>query len=78
LYSYGSVSFTLGNLVTNLLSGYNTPSNLQKVLDFMSQNPDQGVATAAFKESVETISTNIRWMKTNFETISQFLQEQSF
>ena len=44
----------------------------------MSQNPDQGVATSAFKESVETISTNIRWMKTNFENISQFLQEQAF
>ncbi len=44
----------------------------------MSKNPDQGVATAAFKENIETINTNIRWMKMNFETISQFLQEQKY
>ncbi len=74
--SFGGVSFTLGNLVTNLLSTFNTQSDLQKVLDFIQQNPDQGVATDAFRESIETISTNMRWMKTNFDTIAQFLEEQ--
>ena len=42
----------------------------------MQQNPDQGVATDAFKESIETINTNIRWMKTNFDSIAQFLEDQ--
>jgi len=62
--------------VTSLLSTFNTQSDLQKVLDFMQQNPDQGVATDAFKESIETINTNIRWMKTNFDSIAQFLEDQ--
>ena len=75
-FSYGEVSFTLGNLVTSLLSGYNSESDLQKVIDFIQQNPEQGVASDAFKESIETIKTNIRWMKNNFEIISQFLEEQ--
>jgi hypothetical protein len=66
----------LGNLVTSLLSTFNTQSDLQKVLDFIQENPDQGVATDAFRESIETISTNMRWMKTNFDTIAQFLEEQ--
>ena len=62
--------------MTSLLSTFNTQSDLQKVLDFMQQNPDQGVATDAFKESIETINTNIRWMKTNFDSIAQFLEDQ--
>ena len=43
----------------------------------MQLNPDQGAASPAFKESIETINTNIRWMKTNFATISQFLAEEA-
>ena len=62
--------------MTSLLSTFNTQSDLQNVLDFMQQNPDQGVATDAFKESIETINTNIRWMKTNFDSIAQFLEDQ--
>ena len=63
--------------MTSLLSTFNTQSDLQKVLDFMQQNPDQGVATDAFKESIETINTNIRWMKTNFDSIAQFQSTQN-
>lgn len=60
----------------NILSEYNTQSELQRVMDFMQQNPDQGVATDAFRESIETINTNIRWMRTNFDNIAKFLEEQ--
>ncbi len=42
----------------------------------MQNNPEQGVAAPSFKEAIETININIRWMKTNYESIAQFLAEQ--
>lgn len=74
---YGGVSFTLGNLVTSLLRNFNTEYELLKVQDFLIKHPDQGVATNAFKQSVETISSNIRWMNRNAESLSQWLGENT-
>lgn len=71
---FGGVSFTLGSLVDRLLSRFNTKYELTKVMDFTTKYPDQGVASASFSQGLENINTNIRWMETNAQTITEWLK----
>jgi hypothetical protein len=67
----------LGSLVTSLLRNFNTEYELQKIQDFMTKYPDQGVASNAFKQSLETINGNVRWMSKNAESIGQWLSDNT-
>ena len=49
------------------------PFKLEK---FMSEHPDQGTGASAFKQSVEEIKTNIRWMKSYYEGVREWLEDE--
>lgn len=71
--SYGSVSYTLPNLVTTVTSQLNKEIDLARVEDFIRRTPNLGVTTEAFKNAIETIKTNIRWTQKNLKTIQDWL-----
>ena len=74
---YGSVSFTLNRLVEKILENFNTVHELNLVKDFVSQHKSHlGLAEGAFKEAIEKIQINIRWMNTNFATLSDWLADK--
>ena len=72
--SYGSVSFTLSRLIERVLNNFNNRYELKLVEDFISQHPYLGISEGAFKQSVETININIRWINKNLNLIGNWLE----
>ncbi|CAF2983694.1 unnamed protein product [Rotaria sp. Silwood2] len=69
----GGLSFTLSNIVENVLQYINTQNELDIVLKFMSETQDLSIAERAFLSSVEKIKANIRWMDTTGRDIRTWL-----
>jgi aminopeptidase N len=61
---FGSVSFTLSDIVENVLEYVNTQQELETVQQFMANTVDLSTAERAFLSSIEKIRANIRWMDT--------------
>ena len=61
---FGSVSFTLSNIVENVLEYVNTQEELYTIQQFMANTVDLSIAERAFLSSIEKIRANIRWMDT--------------
>jgi aminopeptidase N len=61
---FGSVSFTLSNIVESVLEYVNTQEGLNTIQQFMANTPDLSIAERAFLSSIEKIRANIRWMDT--------------
>ncbi|CAF0815629.1 unnamed protein product [Brachionus calyciflorus] len=78
LMKFGDISFTLANLVKNVLANMNTEFDMKNLDLFQKQHPNLGIASNAFKESLETVSLNKRWMDKYFESISQWLKNNGF
>ena len=70
---FGSVSFTLSNIVESVLEYENTPEELQTVQQFMTDTADLSNAERAFQSSIEKIRANIRWMGTAGRDTSAWL-----
>ena len=79
IYSYRDTSgFTA--LVNTLLQSFNTNYELGKVQEFLNKHPDldQSVATnQAFKQNMENIIINIRWLNSNIMEIDKWLRDNS-
>lgn len=73
LQKFGDISFTLANLVKNVFKNLNTKFELNSLQLFQQQHPDLGIAKNAFKESLETVSLNKRWMDTYLNLIKNWL-----
>ena len=76
MFKYGKISFTLANLVSNVFSNLNSEFDLKNLQAFNVRHPDLGVASKAFEETLEIVEANIRWMNTNFNSISEWLEKQ--
>ena len=70
---FGRVAFTLSRLVESVTSNLNTKYQLNRVEDFIKRTPNLGIASDAFKQSLENIKTNIRWIETNKNNINTWL-----
>ena len=73
---YGTLSFTLSNLVESVLSNLKTKYQLNRVEEFFrkaSSLDKLGITATSFQQGLETIKTNMRWIETNKETVSTWL-----
>ncbi|CAF3448231.1 unnamed protein product [Rotaria socialis] len=70
---FGSVSFTLSDIVENVLEYVNTQQELDTILQFMANTVDLSIAERAFLSSIEKIRANIRWMDTVGQDIGVWL-----
>lgn len=61
---FGSVSFTLSDIVGSVLQYANTQQELEAVQQFVANTEDLSTAERAFLSSIENIRANIRWMDT--------------
>lgn len=73
LQKFGDISFTLANLVKNVLKNFNTEFELNSLQIFQREHLNLGIAENAFKESLETVSLNKRWMDTYLTSIENWL-----
>ncbi|CAF3355817.1 unnamed protein product [Rotaria socialis] len=69
----GGLSFTLSNIVENILQYINTQYELDIVQNFMIETENLSIAERAFLSSVEKIKANIRWMDTTGRDIRTWL-----
>jgi hypothetical protein len=65
--------------MVDITSSFNSNSDLKKVQNFMSENRDNlGVAASSFKQVIENIETNMRWMEKNSLHVKQWLAKNKF
>ncbi|CAF4239646.1 unnamed protein product [Rotaria sp. Silwood2] len=72
---FGSVSFTLSDIVENVLEYVNTQQELETVQQFMANTADLSTAERAFLSSIEKIRANIRWMDTTGRDTGAWLDD---
>lgn len=71
---FGSVIYTLPNLVNVILSKYNSKQEIERVRNFTIKNRDSlGISARAFEESIDNINTNKEWMDKNLNLILRWL-----
>ena len=73
---FGSVSFTLSNIVESVLEYVNTQEELLTVQQFMANTADLSIAERAFLSSIEKIRANVRWMDTAGRDTSAWLDRR--
>ena len=71
---FNSIPFTLNNLVVECFSGLNSKYDLDKIESFiLNDSIDLGMTMGSFRQAIEQIQTNIRWMNMNFNLITNWL-----
>ena len=73
--SFSGISFTLGRLVERVLKSFNTKYELDLVEKFIQTQNNLGIAEGAFKQAIENININVRWLNRNLERISAWLNQ---
>lgn len=64
----------MNELFKDVFKNYNSRYDLKKLENFYErQSSEKSINLAIFKEIIENIVTNIRWMDTNYKKISQWL-----
>ncbi|XP_041364193.1 glutamyl aminopeptidase-like [Gigantopelta aegis] len=63
----------LGRMVTGIVSSFNSEIKLQEVEEFFKKYPDAGSGARGRLQAIESIKRNINWMKTNEQTITDWL-----
>ncbi|XP_071489850.1 uncharacterized protein [Diadema antillarum] len=71
--TYGSSLFAFADLIEAVTAHFNTEFDLQELLDFIDEHPEQGTGTRAFAQAVDQTRANIRWMETYEEEIMAWL-----
>jgi hypothetical protein len=67
--------FTLNELIDDAFSRFNSPADLRKLESFMGRNKDNlGVAESRFKDILEQVKANVKWMDDNLVFLSNFLK----
>ena len=74
--NFGSVSFTLSDIVESVLEYVNTQQDLDTVQNFIANTVDLSIAQRAFMSSIEKIQANIRWMNTVGRDMEAWLNER--
>ncbi|XP_067672727.1 glutamyl aminopeptidase-like [Haliotis asinina] len=69
-------SRSFGRMVPNIIKNFNTEFKLTEVEAFFKQYPEAGAGDRPRKQALETIKSNIYWMKTYEDTIISWLQNK--
>ena len=78
LDKFGDSPVILANLVRSVLIKFSSELELKNVREFLQKHANLGNTASVFKESIETINLNIRWMDKNFDSIAKWLDEYSY
>uniref|UniRef100_A0A4W3HH61 Aminopeptidase n=1 Tax=Callorhinchus milii TaxID=7868 RepID=A0A4W3HH61_CALMI len=65
----------LGRLIPRITTSYNTELQLWQMNELFYKYPDAGAGKVPRKQALETVETNINWLKNNKATIAQWLQD---
>ena len=66
---------SLSRLIHSVTKKLNTKESLQYIQKFIDRHPDTtGLSTTAFEEAIETITSNVRWMEDNKESVTAWLK----
>ena len=69
---YGGLTFTLPRFVDAATGLLNTDYDMERIKNFLSRNPNLGIASEAFQRAMENIDSNIRWLKVNLIKFKQW------
>lgn len=75
LYERFGTGLSFARLVADIASKFNTQTQLDDFSDFFNRTQNQGSATREVKISSDKIKANIKWMTSNYELLSKWLQE---
>ncbi|XP_069782286.1 glutamyl aminopeptidase [Narcine bancroftii] len=64
----------LGRLVLRITTSFNTELSLWQMEDFFAKYPEAGAGELPRKQALESVQTNINWLKNNLNEIEQWLQ----
>ncbi|XP_072438679.1 glutamyl aminopeptidase [Chiloscyllium punctatum] len=64
----------LGRLVSRITSSFNTELRLWQMKYFFEKYPNAGAGETPRKQALETVQTNIDWLKNNKDEIKEWLQ----
>ncbi|XP_078069462.1 glutamyl aminopeptidase isoform X2 [Mustelus asterias] len=67
----------LGRLVSRITRSFNTELSLWQMKDFFAKYPNAGAGETPRKQAIETVQTNIDWLKRNKVEIQQWLQSNA-
>ncbi|XP_041036385.1 glutamyl aminopeptidase [Carcharodon carcharias] len=67
----------LGRLVSRITRSFNTELSLWQMKDFFAKYPKAGAGETPRKQALETVQTNIEWLKRNKAEIEQWLQSNA-
>ncbi|XP_067895953.1 glutamyl aminopeptidase [Heterodontus francisci] len=67
----------LGRLISRITRSFNTELNLWQMKDFFAKYPNAGAGETPRKQALETVQTNIDWLKSNKAEIEQWLQSNA-
>lgn len=70
---FTTYSRSLGRLVPNVISDFNSEFELQQVQDFFNKYPDAGAGARGRQNALEDIKANIQWKKNNEKKITDWL-----
>ncbi|XP_076819067.1 glutamyl aminopeptidase-like [Clavelina lepadiformis] len=73
---FGIDDRNLGRLVPNIVSDYNTELQLWEVEAFYEKNPPGDAGESGRVSTIDSIKTNIQWMKDNQEAIGSWLANE--
>ncbi|XP_071801032.1 aminopeptidase N-like [Asterias amurensis] len=73
---FGGSLFQFSKIIKAVTKPLHSEFHLRQLEKFMSEHPDQGTGASAFKQSVEEIKTNIRWMKSYYEEVREWLEDE--
>jgi len=77
LCSDTAISSRLSNIVWSVARDYNTPFELDNLVNFFDKHQEEMGSSIRFRLLiVEKISANIKWMETHYQTIIEWLQSR--
>ncbi|XP_037093237.1 aminopeptidase N-like [Pollicipes pollicipes] len=77
LKTFGGGSFMIPRFISNLKYGYNTDLDLKQLKQFYKENKaDLSEAKREMEQAIEYSTTNVAWMKKNYDTIVRWLENR--
>jgi hypothetical protein len=61
-------------LIDGVLQKLATQNDLRRVEAFIKAHPDLGLTAPSFQSAIEIITTNIQWLKTNINSLNEWLK----
>ena len=76
-YYNAKSSKTISRVIKTLASNMNSPSMLEDLVKFYEDHESElGSAKKSILSSIQNVKANVRWMKENYDTISNWLQRK--